>query len=217
MNINNSSVYCITCKVNNKKYFGVTSLSVEERTKGFKNYRGRIKQDIAKYGKDNFKVDTLYSNINREEALKLEHDLIIKYKTNNIEYGYNITSGNEKDKLSNDNRHHSKEQKQNISIATKKAMNTEERRKYMRNVYDSKEWRSQNSEDTKKQWQNTDLRKRVQEANGTKIICDETQEVFLSIHSASIALGVSDYVIQRQLKGIIKDYDVYHFRKYENK
>ena len=187
MNIKNSSVYCITCKINNKKYIGVTSLPVEERTKGLKNYRGRILQDIAKYGKDKFEVKTLYSNIDRNKALKIEHDLIVKYKTNDYNYGYNTTTGNEKDKLSNDNRHHSKEQRHNISIATKKAMNTEERRKYMRNIYDSKEWRSRNSEDTKKQWQNSDLRKRVQEANGTKIICDETQEVFLSIHSASLA------------------------------
>lgn len=100
-------VYCFTNKVNNKKYIGMTTRTLKERIESHKYeaynpnslvYETPFKRAIRKYGIDGFKVEILFDNITREEAVKIEKELILKhqtyykYKNSN---GYNATIGGE--------------------------------------------------------------------------------------------------------------------------
>lgn len=57
--------------------------------KGYK-LQPKFYNAIQKYGWDNFQHDILYTDLNKENALKIESELIKKYNT--IENGYNVSS-----------------------------------------------------------------------------------------------------------------------------
>ena len=55
----------------------------------------RFYRAIKKYGWNNFEHIVLYSNLTKEEACAKEQELILLYKTQDREFGYNSTSGGE--------------------------------------------------------------------------------------------------------------------------
>lgn len=80
---------------NGKKYIGITSLKPETRWggNGYK-YTGQVfKYAINKYGWENIKHTIVADNLSKEEACKLEKELIKKYNTTDINYGYNMSIG----------------------------------------------------------------------------------------------------------------------------
>ena len=98
-----------------KIYIGITSVKPEYR---WNNGRGYIKNTyftkaIEKYGWDNFIHEILYINLSKEEAERMEIKLISKYRSNEREFGYNISNGGETIGK------HSEESKQKISEARK--------------------------------------------------------------------------------------------------
>ena len=96
MNSNKYCVYIHTNKLNNKVYIGITKNSPSKRWKGGKGYLtvgGDFYNDIVKYGWDSFKHEILYTDLDFEEATRIEVDLISKYKSTNPKYGYNKTEG----------------------------------------------------------------------------------------------------------------------------
>lgn len=94
-------VYCHTNKVNGKKYFGITSKSVEERWKkgnGYDKTHTYFYKAIQKYGWDGFDHEIIADHLTEQEAKEKEIELILFYKTNcrrynNPTYGYNCTDG----------------------------------------------------------------------------------------------------------------------------
>lgn len=75
-------------------YIGITSQEPKNRWKsgwGYRNGQPRFYNAILKYGWDAFKHIILYENLTQDEALKIEHELIAKYKKQNK--SYNITDG----------------------------------------------------------------------------------------------------------------------------
>lgn len=90
------TVYIHKCP-NNKVYVGLTSQSVEGRWnegKGYKHQRLFFRA-IQKYGWNNIEHIIFAENLTLDEACSLERDLILKYKSNNKNYGYNLTDGGE--------------------------------------------------------------------------------------------------------------------------
>lgn len=100
-------VYCYTNNLNNKKYIGITSRSLEERernhiyesrNKSNKCYNSPFKRAIRKYGIQSFNKEILDIVDTLEEACELEKYYIekfqtyYKYKNSN---GYNATIGGE--------------------------------------------------------------------------------------------------------------------------
>ena len=89
----NYNVYKHTNLINHKSYIGITSQKCENRWgingKGYE-LQPKFYHAIQKYGWDNFQHDILYTNLNKETALKIEADLIKTYNT--IENGYNVAS-----------------------------------------------------------------------------------------------------------------------------
>lgn len=92
---NTYCVYIHTNKINNKKYVGLTKRNPEKRWLNGKGYKNSVcfKHAIEKYGWENFKHDVVSSNMTADEASALETELIKKFNTTNIDYGYNLDSG----------------------------------------------------------------------------------------------------------------------------
>lgn len=93
-------VYIHTCLINLKVYIGITSLKPEDRWQNGNGYRKNkhFFSAIKKYGWENFKHIILFDRLTESEAQKIEVELISYHNSNNSEYGYNKTSGGEKQK-----------------------------------------------------------------------------------------------------------------------
>ena len=77
---------------NGKVYIGMTKQNVYKRWFRGKGYRHNKKmlEAVKIFGWDNIKHEILFEYKTEKEALKKETELIIYYKSNNDEYGYNI-------------------------------------------------------------------------------------------------------------------------------
>lgn len=96
-------VYMHRCP-NDKKYIGVTRVKTYSRFHGGSGYRynKEFYSDIKKYGWGNIEHIIIGKNIDKEQAYKLEQELIKKYNTTNFKYGYNKQNGGEKGKMTQD-------------------------------------------------------------------------------------------------------------------
>lgn len=106
---------------NNKVYIGITSYkkpNIRWRNgKGYKQNK-HFFGAILKYGWNNIKHEILYTNLSKEEACKIEIELIAKYNSNQREFGYNNSTGGEKGALGS-NHKISPETRKKISEAVK--------------------------------------------------------------------------------------------------
>lgn len=84
-------VYVHTNKVNGKKYIGITGREPEDRWANGLGYKSNKHFDgaIQKYGWDNFNHEVLFEFNTVEEAMRKETELILEWKTNDPNLGYN--------------------------------------------------------------------------------------------------------------------------------
>lgn len=89
------TVYCHINKINGKKYVGITKQNPETRWHSGNGYNNNeyFWRAIKKYGWENFDHKILYENLTKEEAEKIEIQLIAEWKTTDRAYGYNIANG----------------------------------------------------------------------------------------------------------------------------
>lgn len=98
LTIEADNTYCVYMhknKINGKGYIGITGASPERR---WKNGYGYFKNEhfyraIQKYGWDNFEHTILHDGLSKEEAAKIEIDLIKKYNLTDPNLGYNYSRG----------------------------------------------------------------------------------------------------------------------------
>ena len=114
--INNFYVYK-HISPNNKVYIGITSLLPQERWCNGEGYNKQklFYRAIQKYGWDNFKHEILFEGLTKEEACQKEIELIAEYKSNNSDFGYNLTAGGE----GPNGYHHTEDAKRKIGNASK--------------------------------------------------------------------------------------------------
>ena len=147
---NKCGIYCITNKVNNKKYIG-KSVNIYQRIRQHINKLNKRSKDENqyfinswfKYGRENFYYEIL-EYCEKDNSLLKERELfyIKKYNTINREFGYNLRMDSSTNIIIND------ETKSKLSIAqTKRFSNQSERDKI--------------SKSSKKVWENLELRKQV--------------------------------------------------------
>jgi len=93
-------VYLIRNTVNNKVYIGKTVHTLAQRwpchvssAKAGSNYY--IHRAIRKYGIDVFEVNEICSAKTEADLLAIERIIIEQFKSNNPQYGYNMTEGGE--------------------------------------------------------------------------------------------------------------------------
>lgn len=80
---------------NNKKYIGVTKTRLQKRfgKNGNRYTSKQMKNAIDKYGWQNVEHTIIKDNLSYNEAVELEHLYILKYKANDIAFGYNKNKG----------------------------------------------------------------------------------------------------------------------------
>lgn len=89
-------IYCITNKINNKKYIGKTEYENpkkrwQEHLRDSERFDRLLYRAIRKYGKENFIFEVLFSDLYGEELCEKEISTIKEYDT--YSNGYNATLG----------------------------------------------------------------------------------------------------------------------------
>lgn len=79
----------------NKVYIGITCDVKHRWRSNGEGYKGgtRIYYAIKKYGWENFRHEILFADLSREEACAKEIELIAKYNSTDVKYGYNLCAG----------------------------------------------------------------------------------------------------------------------------
>ena len=137
-----------------KRYIGITRQeNVEDRWRnglGYVNNTYFIRA-IKKYGWNEFIHEILATNLTKEEAEQMEINLIAEYKSNNPDFGYNISNGGESKGK------HSEKSKKKMSISVKKSFEDGRRQKILSKIQKEKlknkenhpMWGKHHSEETK--------------------------------------------------------------------
>lgn len=112
----NYKVYAHINKTNGKIYVGITCRSLKQRWGNGKGYNGHFGRAIDKYGWDGFEHELIASGLTEKEAKRFEILLIDKLKTQDEEYGYNLTKGGD----GTCGYHHSKESRNKMSETKRK-------------------------------------------------------------------------------------------------
>ncbi|MBR0090231.1 MAG: GIY-YIG nuclease family protein [Lachnospiraceae bacterium] len=91
----NYCVYCHTNKINGKKYVGMTRMKPTSRWANGKGYRNQpvFFEAINTVGWHNFTHEVLYTDLSKDEAEKLEVELIKEFNSASEEHGYNVDFG----------------------------------------------------------------------------------------------------------------------------
>lgn len=89
-------VYIHTCP-NSKVYIGIAQNSVRRWGRDGKGYKRHpyFYNAISKYGWENIKHEILFTHLTFKEACAKEKELIVLHKSNQHDYGYNMTAGGE--------------------------------------------------------------------------------------------------------------------------
>ena len=112
---------------NGKVYVGITSQDVDERWRHGEGYKNQlVYRAILKYGWDAISHQVLLSGMTKEEAEEKEIEFISAFKSNNPEYGYNVSNGG------NCYGTHSEETKRKIAKANTGRVCSEETREKIR-------------------------------------------------------------------------------------
>ena len=186
-------IYCYTNLINNKKYIGRTKQRLNQRAgKNGKKYYGCLYfgNAIKKYGWENIKHEILFDGLSREDAFKIEIELIKEYRSNEREFGYNIGTGGEHgstgtkwSEQSRKNhmaaiwskpRNHSEERKRNIGKGVKK------------HLLENPETKTYFQTATKAQRDDWDKKR------SKRILCVETGDIFIGAKEAAEWAGLKN-------------------------
>lgn len=88
------TVYKHMCP-NGKVYIGITRQEPKKRWRYGHGYHNNqyFARAIEKYGWDNIKHEILFEGLSKQEAHKKEVELIATYRSNDFDFGYNISAG----------------------------------------------------------------------------------------------------------------------------
>lgn len=199
---------------NGKVYIGITSRKPEYRWNDGKGYKNNKHFDnaIKKYGWDNIKHEILYDGLEETQAKLMEISLIHYYKSNDPEYGYNITAGGDgllgyklseeakkKISISNSTRKISDESKEKNRKAHLGKKHTQESINKMKEKHKGQQTRlgSITSEETKQ--------KISEHSANKKAVIDDKGNMFSSITKcANYYNKTAGYVSYKLKKGVFK-------------
>lgn len=156
-----------------KYYVGITSRDVKLRW-GRSNYKTctHFNRAIEKYGWENIEHEVIAENLTKDESCEMEISLIRELKSNDYNYGYNITSGGEGrlgltgEKNPNYGKRWNEEQRQR-------------RRDYLREhpIIHTEESKKKISEASKKRWNDPEYRVKTSEANKKKWVDEDCRKI----------------------------------------
>lgn len=199
---NNAFTVYIHIAPNNKKYIGITSKNIEQRWSNGNGYRNNkyFYSAILKYGKENFKHKTIAANLTKEEACKLEIELIKKYDTTNRKKGFNHSTGGDISAFGvKRNKEYIKKLKQ---IHTGKSPSEETKRKISNSLKGHTTWN--------KGLKMKDISKMKM---SIPVICIETDKKYFGINEAEKQTGINSRNIGQCIKGKRKTAGGFHWRR----
>ena len=193
---------------NGKKYIGQTKNTLAQRagSKGHR-YKGQLVYNaIEKYGWNNIQKE-IFKCKSKEEMDELEKQLILKYKTQDRNFGYNIEPGGYESKSI------SEETRKKLSLA-----HSGEKNYFYGKHYRGKDhpmFGKHHTEEAKQKMRLAHLGKTP--TNAKKVICIETQKIYPSATSAAIELKLNySGGIGRACEGRQKTAGGYHWAWLEN-
>lgn len=156
---------------NNKVYVGITQKKVLARWgKDGTGYETQqlFWRAIQKYGWDNIQHEIVAENLSKEEACQMEIDLIAKYKSNNSDYGYNISFGGDVVQLgltrTEEQRKHISEGHKGIVLTDSQIDNLNDIHEKLKGVPRSEEVKAKISQANRGKVRTEEMRKRMSEA-----------------------------------------------------
>lgn len=209
-----------------RMYIGCTCQTTSKRwgVDG-KGYSGSPFYDaIQKYGWDSFSHIVLFENLPKQVAYEVEKELIKRYKTQQIQYGFNTCGGG------NGWSNPTDEQKERFSrwskrVNTGRKQSAEERAMHSRWMKENNpnrggrcmtEERIERFREYVKKPKTDIQRKRMSaSAKKRKVICVETGEVFESMKEAAIAKGAYYTTISCAVYDSNRRAAGYHWKTYE--
>lgn len=204
------TVYLITNSLDNKKYVGYTSKTLEVRFDWHctrKNCR-KLRNAIDKHGKENFKIESLLQVSTIEEALELEASYIKSMDL--LKTGYNLCEGGRAPKMSKETRQKmskshmgkkrppmSQEQKDKIAKARTGLKQSRE------TILKGLETKRRNAKPLPSDFgvKISERQKGSNNPSASAIICVQTGEEFGSLVEAANAYGLSSGGISQVLNG----------------
>jgi group I intron endonuclease len=223
---------------NDKIYIGISSKS--NANKRWRNGNGYQKNKyffsaILKYGWDNIEHKILFEDLEEEEAKQKETELIQKYKSNDRNYGYNLSSGGE----SSNGYKHTKEQIEKQKRNRKKPQYTKETRLKMsvsaKRVWENPEYKEEMRKKIKEAYKNGKInnnkgkhlsKETIEKIKRTRKIkyikCLETNEIYRGTRDISEKLNIDRRSVMRKLQkgngvAIINNYHIAYTRNTEFK
>lgn len=206
------TVYCHINKVNGKRYVGITKQKPETRWQSGNGYNNNeyFWRAIKKYGWKNFEHEILYENLIKEEAEKIEIQLIAEWETTNRSKGYNIANGgNHVGNVSEETK--KKISKKHKGIATESHRTEETKRKIskgLKGIKRSDETKRKLSKFAKSRGMSELTRQRFIEANEKRkipVICIATGIEYESASEAARQTGLCKSTILRHCNGMLKN------------
>jgi group I intron endonuclease len=184
-------------RTNGKRYIGITSQKPERRWKNGRAYQnnGHFTAAVDKYGWDMFRHDILYSGLSKEEAERLEVELIAKYQTQDPTKGYNLREGGSAASCSEETRARMSEaaRSRGVSPAAREAI-----RKFWTGNKHSPASIEKMRAAQKGRTFSDETRARMSEAARKKqVLCLETGAVYPSLLAAQMQTGIDRSVISR--------------------
>lgn len=205
------TVYIHTNKINNKCYVGITSQTITNRWKNGYGYKSQklFFRAIQKYGWDKFDHIIFADNLTKKQADKVEIALIALYKTNDSNFGYNISKGGEKTtlgiKLSNEARQHMSEAHKGKTQAKETILKRVQKFSGSDHWMHGKHW----DENTKEKMRIAKLGKKqtkehIENAAKSRwkpILCIENGVIYASVKEAAESLGLRKNTISEVASG----------------
>ena len=211
-----------------KVYIGITSLNIEKRWNNGKGYKDctLFNNAIKKYGWNNFKHEIIAEGLQKEEACKMECELINKYKSKGI--SYNCSVGGE---LTAYGCIRSDDFRKKLSIANKGKKLSEETKKKLSENHKGKtptvtpsviEGRKKTAQKLKGRYFSAEHREKLSEAKkgkrlgdenpkSIKIFCKTNETIYAGISDAARNLQLDASSICKVCRGKLKHYKGYVF------
>lgn len=203
-------IYLITNLINGKQYVGQTIQLLENRWSMHKSGSSGclgLKAAFKKYGIENFKIEQIDTSNSLEELNKKEREYIKNLKTLSP-FGYNLTTGGEQNKYSDESRKKMSEsgkKRRPISESTRKKLS--ECRKGSKNHNFGKKF----TEDHKRKLSEAHLGNHSRER--VKIFCNENGKFYDSLSDAAKALSINVGHLHQVINGKRKSAKGYTFTK----
>lgn len=218
------TVYMHTNKVNGKKYIGITCRTLKQRWLQGSGYKhGKFKFAVDKYGWDGFVHEIIAENLNREDAMRMEIELIEQHKTRERQHGYNVHFGGNirkghshspetRKKISDANYNRSPEINEKIRLSRIGRKNSEETKRKMSKVRMGIKFSDAHRENLRRvnlgkpgYWtgkhRDAETMKKIAQKLSKPVICLETGAIYPTTNDVCKFFHVSDGTVSKWCMG----------------